>query len=197
MRWALIAVLTVVMTGVVGCGDSGGGGGGDADSDMDSDSDMDTDVDTDTDTDTGTGTDTGSDTGTGTDTGSDTGTGTGPVEDCDDDAENTTVGDAITIEDGDAFDGILCGTGAMDYFAFRLSDPSFNATVTFSSAAGDLDLHYTLPDGTTNLFTSSDGVDEEVIELNPGNFAVGMDYVLRVDLIDGDALLYTISLDMF
>ena len=131
------------------------------------------------------------------DTGDDD-TGDDDADPCSGDAANTTVGAATTITGGDTLDGIMCGgPGAMDYYFFTLTHESFNATVTFASAEGDLDLYYLLEDGTTELYSSSGGVDQEVIELEPGDFAIGMGYILRVDLVEGDELPYTISLDMF
>jgi hypothetical protein len=178
MRWALFLFLGAIG----GCTTSGGGGDGDSDVDVDTDVDVDSDADTDADSDSDSDADTDSDTA---------------IVDCSDDADNTSVGTAMPIGDGETIDGILCGDGAQDYYRFTLSEPNFNATATFSAADGDLDLYYLLDDGVTELYSSTTGSGQEVIELTPGDFAVGKSYILRVDKVSGGDLLYDLSLDLY
>ena len=181
MRFATTFALAVLMSAPAcksDSDDSEGGGDGDADTDTDTDSDTDADADTDTDTD------------------SDADTDVGKNTDCDHDGDNTSVGTAKRINDGDTLTGILCGgAGAQDFFVFNASMSNFTATLE-SDAKGNLDLYYLWKDGSIDLSSSTGPTSSEVIDLDISG-AEGWDYLLRVDLEEGDEIPYTLSLTLY
>jgi hypothetical protein len=169
MRFVPALVCALVSTAPACKGDGAdSSGGGDADTDTDTDTDTDADTDTDTDADT----------------------------DCPGDANNTSIGSAERIQNGDTVNGIVCASaGGQDFFVFNAAKSNFTAMLD-AATEGNLDLYYLWSDGSIELFSSTGPTASETIDLDVTG-AEGFDYLLRVDLAEGDAIPYTLSLTLY